>query len=249
MTRHSSSESFAPTVKHFLTLHRCGILSTHSASLSGYPFGSITPFLVEDSGSIVIYISLISEHYKNLAANGRASLTVADPFGFEDPQAHARATVLLDFKEIPREELSQVQEKFSLRFPGSVKHEIAHNFLFMRGVVHKIRWIAGFGSMGWVSGEEFGGAAVDKIVAQGFDIISHMNADHRDALVELAAKVTGQKMLSSLVLMTDINANEFVITVSGKAPRKIVCKFADPVTNAEEARAAMVSLIKEARSV
>jgi hypothetical protein len=103
--------------------------------------------------------------------------------------------------------------------------------------------------MGWVSGEEFGSAAVDSIVAHGFDILSHMNTDHREALVDLVAKETGQRLAPAVVLMTDINANEFEISARGNTFERVVCKFKTPVTNPKEARAAIITLVQEAKTV
>jgi putative heme iron utilization protein len=102
--------------------------------------------------------------------------------------------------------------------------------------------------MGWVSGDELRNASVDPIVAQGFDILSHMNADHRDSLVELVAKEIGEKLAPASVLMTNISSEGFVISVRGKKPQSVVCSFSTSVTNAEEARRAIIELLKGARS-
>ena len=43
-----------------------GVLATHSNSIKGYPFGSIVPYIYEQNGYLVIYISELAEHTKNL---------------------------------------------------------------------------------------------------------------------------------------------------------------------------------------
>lgn len=243
-----SSES-GSSVRHFLTLQRHGILSTHSASNPGYPFGSITPYLLDEDGSFIIYISLIAEHYKNLTANSHAAVTVADPLGYEDPQAYPRATVLLDFSPVAPESQSAVAERFAERFPHAIQHELAHNFLFMRGHVARIRWIAGFGAMGWIAGDEFRAQPVDAIVTHGFDILQHMNHDHRDALVELVKSKTGVTPNATQVLMTDISATQCSITVNGDNAQRIICRFPSAVATPEQARTAIIALLQHVRAL
>src|SRR6185295_8430683 len=87
-------------VKNFLTQHRQGVLSTISVSQKGFPFGSIVPYDIDAQGNVFIYISFIAEHYKNLQADARASLIATDPFGIDDPQAYARATLLATFEPV-----------------------------------------------------------------------------------------------------------------------------------------------------
>lgn len=242
------SSDTGSSVRHFLTLQRHGILSTHSVSNSGYPFGSITPYLLDEDGSFIIYISLIAEHYKNLAVNSHAAITVADPLGYEDPQAYPRATVLLDFVPVAPENRDAVAQRFTARFPNAIQHELAHNFLFMRGHVVRIRWIAGFGNMGWITGDEFRAQPVDAIVTHGFDILRHMNNDHRDSLVQLVTNKTGVAPKVTQVLMTDISANQCSITVNGDNAQRIICRFPCAVTTPEQARTAIIALLQQART-
>ena len=73
--------SKAKIVKDFVAYNNVGVLSTHSRSLPGYPFGSVVPYDVTASGDIVIFISRISEHYRNLVTDEKASLLIADSQG------------------------------------------------------------------------------------------------------------------------------------------------------------------------
>lgn len=146
----NSKKDYKEVSLNFMRENQHGILCTHSKSNPGFPFGSVVPYLMEDDNSLIIYISFIAEHYKNLAKDPRASIIVADPSGLDDPQAHARCTVLVEFSEIAPEERDRIQERYLDKFPGSINYEIAHNFTYMRGKPNKLRWIAGFGKMGWV---------------------------------------------------------------------------------------------------
>jgi putative heme iron utilization protein len=53
-----------------------GVLSTHSVHLQGYPFGSVVPFCLDNQGRIVILISELAQHTKNIKQDSRCSLLV-----------------------------------------------------------------------------------------------------------------------------------------------------------------------------
>lgn len=143
------------SAQHFIASNRFGVLSTLSQTHIGYPFGSIVPYDITKNGEIIIYISLIAEHYRNLKKDPKASLIVIDPNGLSDPQAHARATILAEFFPVEDSERIGVQQSYEARFPNSINHEITQNFLFFRGRPKKIRWIAGFGDISWIDGDKF----------------------------------------------------------------------------------------------
>ena len=145
----------ASEAKKFLLAQKIGLLSSHSLSYPGYPFGSLLPYDVNQNAEIFIYISLIAEHYKNLGLNSKASLTVIDSVNSDDPQANARLTLLLDFKPVSAAEKQVVKLNYETKFPNSVPPEIADNFVFFKGTIHKARWIGGFGKMCWLAPEKF----------------------------------------------------------------------------------------------
>ena len=146
----TDTETHEIQARALLNQQKFGVLSTISLVSPGYPFGSVTPYALDQAGNLIIYISFLAEHYKNLQADPRASLIVLDWAQISNPQASARLTVLTQFKQVPKEESATVKSIYEDRFPGSIKPEIAANFEFMRGIPEKMRWIAGFGSMSWI---------------------------------------------------------------------------------------------------
>jgi len=78
--------------QQFLRSTQRGILSTHSKKYSGYPFGSVAPYVVDHQGGLIILISDIAEHTKNIVQDPKVSMVVlADE---QDMQANARLTLL-----------------------------------------------------------------------------------------------------------------------------------------------------------
>ena len=68
--------SLITEAKQFLRSTHSGILSTISTKFAGYPFGSVTPFVLDHHCQPIILISSIAEHTKNIIANPKVSLLV-----------------------------------------------------------------------------------------------------------------------------------------------------------------------------
>lgn len=56
--------------------------------------------------------------------------------------------------------------------------------MFMRGAPEHIRWIGGFGDMGWVNGDNYRKVSPDLLAYTGLDVVRHMNFDHTEALAD-----------------------------------------------------------------
>lgn len=242
------SDSYPGEARTLLATARYGVLSTLSVSTDGYPFGSLTPYIIDETGRITIYISLIAEHYRNLSKDPRASLLVADPFGAHDPQAHARATVLLRFSPVTESEVSAVTQTYEARFPASINYEIAHNFLFMRGEPLRVRWIGGFGAIGWIDGRDFTAARPDPLAEGALEIVNHMNEDHADALIEIVRGFSSHDPQGKQVQMVGITAEGIAIRLSTlNESEDVIVPFPAPIGPAE-ARGAVIRLLKDART-
>lgn len=236
-------------IKSFVVAQRWGTLSTLSQSKQGYPFGSIVPYDIDPAGNICIYISLIAEHFKNLKAHPQASLTIIDPFGVEDPQAHARATLLLIFEAVPDSERETAQKSYEARFPNSINYEIAHNFLFMRGIPQGLRWIGGFGDIQWIEREDFISTPADILAYDAWEVLTHMNQDHQDALCdfvkahfESTSNVYAPKMVS-------LNSTTFKIRHGRNAEHEVDIPFTTPIAKPEQVRQVMIETLKKVRAV
>jgi putative heme iron utilization protein len=130
----------AAAARSFFLQNRTAFLSTLSSAYAGAPFGSIIPYDITASGDFIIYVSLIAEHYKNLCSDPRGSILAANYFAYDDPQAFGRATALCRFMPISDSERESIQRSYTEKFPDSVRYEIAHNFVFLKGVPERIRW-------------------------------------------------------------------------------------------------------------
>jgi putative heme iron utilization protein len=135
---------------------RHGILSTHSAQYAGYPFGSVVPYALDASARPLLLLSSLAVHTRNLLANAHCSLLVLEHAWEADPQAHGRLTLLCDAEPVSVEEIAINRDAFLLRHPASVDHFSMKDFSLWRMELVQLRFIAGFGHMGWMNAKAFG---------------------------------------------------------------------------------------------
>lgn len=168
------------TVSEFLRASRYGVLSTQSRSLPGYPFGSITPYVLSAAGEPVIYISTLAEHTRNIGADPRVSLTVFDPADAADPQAGPRLTWLADAYALAADAARAVAERYYRFFPAAAAYADTHDFSFYALRPVRLRYIGGFGKIGWIEPQEID--LTNPLADAEAGIVAHMNGDHADAV-------------------------------------------------------------------
>lgn len=139
-------------VEHFIQAQKYGVLSTHSVSEPGYPFGSITPYIVTEQGDLAIFISHLAEHTKNINTNTKVSLTIFDPTDAINPSAGARITCLAD-AEIEHND-NELRKRYKIQHPESAPILDLGGFHFYLLKLTKIRLVSGFGQVKWLSKEE-----------------------------------------------------------------------------------------------
>lgn len=137
-------------VRNLIAKQRNAVLCTAHAAMEGWPFGSIVPYAVLPTGDLAVFLSDISEHSKNLHSDARATIFVADPSASEAPQAGARHAMLIKAHRPTGKEESDAEAHYFARFPDAERMRDTHSFNIWVLECHRIRWIAGFGGMGWI---------------------------------------------------------------------------------------------------
>jgi len=222
-----------------------GTLCTLAIEPAGYPYGSFVTVAFEN-GNPIFLISALAEHTKNLERDGRASLLVAEG-GSADPLANGRVTMLGPCTRVEGEGGS-ARAAFLAAHPNSTYYAGFRDFAFWKLDVSSVRYIGGYGRMSWISQREWQTAEPDPLGRSGASIIAHMNADHADAMV-LYCKVFSKATEITVASMTGIDRYGFEMSAKTKdGPRPVRLAFATPVTTPEDARAALVSMLKDARS-
>lgn len=216
------------------------ILSTHSLSKSGYPFGSVTTFLADEIGQPIIYISDLAQHTQNIHGNPKVSIII-NKTGKKDINAGARLTILGDAKPIDESEFDSISQAFWTRFPSSKGYQNTHDFEFFRIHVKHLRYIGGFGKIHWLPVDQF---MLEKIDWSVDSAIEHMNQDHVDAMQAIVRGRTEKK--PKQVVMTHIYQDGCVMQINKH--KNLFFAFEQPVKTPEEVRQQLVAMTQKARS-
>ena len=225
--------------RELLLTAKCGILSTHSIDVPGYPFGSVTPYCLDYDGRPVILISSIAQHTKNICSNPKISLTITEEV-ISDPQSHARLTYLADAEKI-NDRVHEVSERYYRYFPQSSDYHRTHDFSFYRLNLVRARFIGGFSKIYWL---ERGHILLKNPFTADEEkgIISHMNKDHKNAL-----KYYGERFKNldwqreEEIFMAGIDGEGFDLSVSNRFFR---FSFPKRISNLKEARTVLTEMAK-----
>jgi putative heme iron utilization protein len=100
--------------------------------------------------------------------------------------------------------------------------------------------------MGWVSASEYGRSQPDPLADSMFEIIQHMNTDHRDALALLARKFACIEAQEATMIAVDrLGFHLRVKTHDGV--RGVRIAFSREVSNPAETRKVLVEMVQQAR--
>ena len=149
-----ATPSLSPARRARALLERCpvGILSTILRDESATPYGSLVTFAVSHDGDVVLLLSKLAEHSRNLEAEPRASLLVSESFGEPgtDPLAMGRLTVLGKVEPCRQDELDADRAAILARHPSSERTLGFADFGLYRLRIERARIIGGFGAMSWI---------------------------------------------------------------------------------------------------
>ncbi|MEJ1959314.1 MAG: pyridoxamine 5'-phosphate oxidase family protein [Nitrosomonadales bacterium] len=219
--------------RQILRSHRYGVLCTLSKKFDGHPFGSITPYLVDHDGSLLILISSLAEHTKNIPHDPRVSLIAHNQ---DDPhiQTQGRATVV--GRALIAADKDTSGERYLRYFPESQTYFAMHDFSFYRIHPLAIRYIGGFGKIQWVNAADYT-VAPCPLIEQESDFREQINLEYQNALRRTCQQVYGFE--SQHIQMIGVDTDGFDLRVDGRVLR---FEFAETVTNAGSARQALAQL-------
>jgi putative heme iron utilization protein len=222
-----------------------GTLCTLALEPEGYPYGSFVT-VAFDEGNPIFLISALAEHTRNLERDPRASLLVAES-GADDPLANGRVTMLGPCTRVEGDGGS-ARAAFLCAHPNAAYYVDFRDFAFWTLRVNAARYIGGYGRMSWIAKGDWHAARPDPLAPHAAGAIAHMNADHADAMV-LCCKAFSKATDITAATMTGVDRYGFEMsakTLEGRRPVRVA--FARPVETSDELRAALVAMVKDARS-
>ena len=168
-----------------------GVLSTQFKDESGeYPFGSICPFVITLEGEVIILISNIATHTKNILANPRVGFTVFD-MEASHKQAASRVSITAEAQIIEEdsENYSSISERYFTFFPMARNYFKAHKFFFYSLTPKHIHYIKTFGQIYSFEGKDHWPLPYPEWSGNENSAIEHMNQDHKDSLKKYAKEL------------------------------------------------------------
>jgi putative heme iron utilization protein len=217
-----------------------GALATvHKAS--GHPYASLVLTATDGDGAPILLISKLALHTQNLAADPRASLLI-DATGTEaDPMEGARLTLIGAARPTAS---PTARARFLARHPSAAGYADFPDFAFFKLEVASAHFIGGFGKIVDIAAADLlvPSEGAEDLVAAEPGIVSHMNADHADALLLYATKLLGAGPGAWRMTGIDPEGCDLVLGARG-----LRLPFGSRVTSAAEARAELVRLVGVAR--
>jgi putative heme iron utilization protein len=183
----SDRRSFsAGEARNLLRRARTATLATLNAD-DGIPYASLVNVATDVRGLPLLLISTLAWHTRNLMADPRASLMIAEVPPSGDALTGPRVSVMGRFMKV---EEGSVRRRYLARHPAAELYAGFGDFAFWRMEPEQAHAVAGFGRIETIPAAEMFPSA-DEMTALEDGAIGHMNEDHEDAVQRFAAKRLG----------------------------------------------------------
>jgi len=178
-------------IRQLMRSSRSASLSTALASADGWPYASLVTVAIDTDGAPLLLFSELSDHTRNLKADGRAALLFERASRHANPQRGPRVSVLGRIRPTRKPEHAR---RFLDMHPEAEMYAGFGDFGFYRMSIDRAHWVGGFARAQWLSGRfvAANAKAAKAIAAAAPGIIAHMNDDHADAVENYATRLLGR---------------------------------------------------------
>ncbi len=125
--------------------------SLPAAAYQAWPYASLVLMAAAKDGSPILFISDLSEHAKNIAADNRVSLLIDGTAGLKEPLTGPRVSILA---RAVRADQADLKARFLARHPGAKIYAGFADFHVYRLDVTQAHFVAGFGRIHWIEASE-----------------------------------------------------------------------------------------------
>lgn len=217
-------------------------LATRLAESDGAPYASLVQAATDHHGAPLLLLSTLALHTRNLQADPRVALLFDGTTGLEEPLTGPRLSILgrASVASDPAH-----RRRYLARFPGAAGYADFRDFAFYRVAIERGHLVAGFGKIEWIDAKRLLAPAASAALAEAESgILEHMNADHPDAIDLYANALLGAEGSGWTLCGIDPEGCDV-----RRAGRLLRLEFAGSVTSAEQARAELVRLARQARQL
>ena len=229
ITDNPKPQSNARTARQMLRAHRYGALSTLSKKFDGHPFGSITPYMVDHDGSLLILISGLAEHTKNILSDSRISLITHDQ---NDPHIQTQGRVTLVGNATFDPDRERCGKRYLRYFPEAQTYFDMADFNFFRIVPFAIRYIGGFGDIHWVKADNYR-MSTYPLISEETALMNELDTEQLNALARSLGCIDAKK-----IELMGVDCDGFDMRINDKAYRS---NFAELVLDSAQARTAILT--------
>ena len=208
---------------------------------SGHPYTSLVLVATDPDGTPLLLISRLALHTQNLGADARASLLIDGTAGLGDPMTGGRLTLTGHARPTTS---ATAKTRFLARHESAKTYAGFPDFAMYAFEVTGGHYIGGFGKIvNLAPADLLGSVTAPELTSAETDIVSHMNADHADAVALYATRIADSP--PGDWRMSGIDPGGFDLLHRSSAVR---IDFPQPVRTPTEARLALVALVKRARA-
>lgn len=199
----------------------------------GIPYASLANIATDGRGAPVIMISGLAWHTRNLSADGRASLLVAELPASGDILTGSRVTVMGRFE---RTDDLALRQRYLARHPEAQGYAGFGDFAFWRLAPERVHAVAGFGRIETLSADEvFPSGALDPELEAS--AITHMNEDHAEAVARIAEAAGGTRQSPWRMVAVDMDGADV-----SDGQEVLRAAFPEPAETAEALRVELIKL-------
>ncbi len=228
------------------TLLRAARVATLATQTGGQPFTAlVTPATAPDL-SVLLWVSSLSEHTRHLMAEPRCAVMVAGVAESANPQTTPRIT-LTGMAELAPD--PALKARWLAVHPYAALYAGFGDFALWRVRPLAGLFVGGFARATRLRAAELAPdpASVAAIAAAEAEIIAHCNADHADAMAELAgAELAGAALTGAAgawrMVAVDVDGCDLACA---EATRRIA--WSAPVADAAGVRKELITLLRQLR--
>jgi len=218
-------------------LFRAAAASTLATQGDGQPFASLVTHAMAPDGALLLWLSTLSQHTRQLAREPRCALMAQGQPTSANPQTAPRATITGLAEQI---EDPALKARWLARHPYAALYADFGDFGLWRVVPQSGLLVGGFAAAHRLRQADLApdAAAVAALAAAEAEIIAHVNADHPETLALLAGSDAGWRMVA-------LDGDGFDMAAGDLLQRHA---FAKPVTDADGVRRALILAARAARA-
>lgn len=203
------------------------------------PYASLVLVAFDHDAAPILLVSRLAEHTKNLISNDRVSLLCDGTTGLAEPLTGPRVSLL--GRAVKTEE-PRHRARFLARHPSAEMYAGFGDFAFYHLVIERAHIVAGFGKIHWLDDYLYTGDSQALIDAEA-GILEHMNSDHADAVQLYASRLLGRAGDGWRLCGIDAEGCDLI-----REQTLARLNFGRTIATADEARAELVRLVKQARA-